>query len=82
MRYAGKRMARTVSVSRTEYQRLRQIARRFELLRRLVEFDTFAKPPVRNVNQVMRKFRETERYSEPFLKSLEHGLRESSYFLG
>lgn len=82
MRYAGKRMARTVSVPRTEYQRLRQIARRFELLRRLVEYDTFAKPPVRNATQVMREFRKTGRYSEPFLKSLERGLRESSYFLG
>lgn len=75
-------MARTVSIPRNEYRELRQIARRFELLRRLVEFDTFAKPPVRNVNRVMREFRKTGRYSEPFLQSLERGLRESSYFLG
>jgi len=75
-------MAQTVSVPKNEYQRLRQIARRFELLRRLVEFDTFAAPPVRNASQVIREFRKTGRYAEPFLKSLERGLRESSYFLG
>lgn len=75
-------MPRTISIPRNEYRELRQIARRFELLRRLVELDTFSPPPIRNVNRVMREFRKTSRYSEPFLKSLERGLRESSYFLG
>lgn len=73
-------MAKTISLPKTEYQRLRQIAERYELMRKLFEMESFAPPPVRDVREVLKSFRKTGLYREPFLRSLERGLRESSYF--
>ncbi len=71
---------RTVSLPKAEYQRLRQIAERYELARKLFEVEFFAPPPVKNIREIVGSFRKTGLYREAFLKSLERGLRESSYF--
>lgn len=73
-------MTRTVTLSRSEYQRLRDIAKRFELAQTILAGHPFAEPPTRDAKHIMREFRRTGRYNEPFLKSLERGLKESSFF--
>lgn len=40
----------------------------------------FEEPPPRDAASVINDFRASGRYSEKFLKSLESGLRKSSYF--
>lgn len=73
-------MPRTVTLPKTEYERLRRTAERYEMVQRFFEAEFFAPPSTRDVRQIIRDFRKTSLYTEPFLKSLERGLRESSYF--
>lgn len=73
-------MAKTITVSKEEYQRLRRVARRYETIRELVAVDFFAEPATKDVKKIIREFRKTGLYNVPFLKSLERGLEESSYF--
>ncbi len=37
-------------------------------------------PPTRSRSKIMSEFRATEKYSEAFLKDLDEGLKDSSYF--
>lgn len=69
-----------VRVPKIEYQRLREIAEHFEMVRRLLAVDFFAEPPVRDTAEIIKAFKKTGRYNQSFLKSVEQGLRESDYF--
>jgi hypothetical protein len=40
----------------------------------------FSTPPTKNVKSILKTFRNTRLYNTRFLKSLEKGLRRSSYF--
>lgn len=40
----------------------------------------FESPDTKSFSEVMESFKATDRYSEEFLKDLEAGLRESTYF--
>ncbi|MDI6591887.1 MAG: hypothetical protein QME61_03070 [Patescibacteria group bacterium] len=75
-------MANTVTISKKEYQRLLERALRYEYLQKIIKekADIFGPPLIRNIKEIMRAFRETKLYSPQFLKSLEKGLKRSSYF--
>ena len=66
-----------ITVPREEYQRLKQIARRYDTIRNVIESDFFEEPPTKDVKKIMSEFRKTELYNESFLQSLAKGLRES-----
>lgn len=70
----------TVTISRTEYKKLKDDSARYESVRRFVENDIFSPPPTRDAKVVMRSFEATGRYSKKFLESLQRGLARSSYF--
>ncbi len=71
-----------VAIPTTEYRQLREIKKRYEAIKEMVRWDVFNQPPVRNVSEVVRAFKNSRRYNAKFLKSLEAGLKESSYFNG
>lgn len=70
----------TITLPRKEYQELLEKAMRYEYLRQLLAADIFSPPPTRNAKVVLRAFQQTGKYSRQFLKSLEKGLKRSSYF--
>ncbi|MBU1045501.1 hypothetical protein KJ616_00015 [Patescibacteria group bacterium] len=70
----------TVTILKTEYQRLVDRALRYEYLRQLMEGDIFAPPPTRKAKEVIKALRKTGLYNKGFLKSIEKGLGRSSHF--
>ena len=72
----------TITISKKEYQKLLEKALRYEYLFQILKEkdDIFAPSPTREVKEVVRSFKATGLYSSQFLKSLEKGLRRSSYF--
>ena len=70
----------TITIPKTEYQRLTEKALRYEYFRQIMEEDIFASPPVRDAGKVVQEFKETNLYSQKFLNSLKRGLKRSSYF--
>lgn len=70
----------TITVPREEYDSLRAMARRFEMMRNLFELDFFSPPPTRDSGLVIRELQKTGKYNKSFLKSLERGLKSSTYF--
>lgn len=73
-------MPKNITLAKTEYNRLRKIAEKYEMLRKIFELDFFAPPPSANTKKIIGEFRATGLYNEAFLKSLSRGLKESSYF--
>ena len=69
-----------ITIPKKEYQKLTEKALRYEYIRQLMEEDFFASPPTKNVQKIIKEFRQTGRYNRKFLESLEKGLRHSSYF--
>lgn len=69
----------TVTISKREYKDLVDARLRYEYLRQIVEGDLFSPPP-RSIKEILGAFRSTGRYNSKFLRSLERGLRRSSYF--
>lgn len=69
-----------VSISKKEYEKLLGKALRLDYLHQIIEEDLFSSPPTRSIKEIIKAFKETELYSQDFLKSLEKGLRCSSYF--
>ena len=70
-------MRNTISVSRTEYARLQNIAKRYEFLRRVVVEDFFEEPQKEDIEETIEEFRKTGLYREEFLQSLAQSLKES-----
>lgn len=70
----------TVALPKKEYQRLMDKALRYEYLRQILEEDIFGPPPTKNIKGIITEFKKTRLYNQKFLKSLERGLRRSSYF--
>ena len=66
-----------IAVPKEEYQRLKQIAKRYDTIRNVIESDFFAEPPTKNVKKIVSEFRKTELYNESFLQALGKGLKES-----
>ncbi len=73
---------KTITISVQEYQSLQKMARRFEqAMAVLVEQDdVFLTPSVKNTKSMIVEMKKTKKYSRAFLKSVEQGLRESSFF--
>ena len=69
-----------ITISKKEYHRLLDRAFRYEYLRQILEEDIFASPPTKNLKEVIKEFKKSGLYNQKFLKSLEKGLRRSSYF--
>jgi len=70
----------TVTIPKKEYQRLLERALRYEYLHQIMKQDFFSPPPTRNIKEVIQVFKKTKTYNQKFLKSLEEGLKRSSYF--
>lgn len=72
----------TITISKTQYQKLLEKALRYDYLESVVKQkeDIFASPPTRDIKEIITSFRATGHYSAAFLKSLEKGLKRSSYF--
>lgn len=75
-------MAETITLPKTEYQRLRQAADLLEIIRKFFEVNFFSEPSVKDPKKIIKEFKKTGLYNKNFLKSLEKGLAESSYFSG
>ncbi|MDI6602842.1 MAG: hypothetical protein QME57_01840 [Patescibacteria group bacterium] len=75
-------MVESVTISKKEYQKLLEKAFKYEYLSQILKEkkDIFASPPTRKIKEIIKSFRETKLYSPQFLKSLEKGLKRSSYF--
>lgn len=72
----------TVTLPRKEYQSLTERALRYDYLAEIVKTreNIFAPPPTRDAKEVIKDFQATGLHNKSFLKSLEKGLRRSSYF--
>ncbi|MBI3583498.1 MAG: hypothetical protein HY096_06045 [Nitrospinae bacterium] len=70
----------TVTISKKEYNELFDRKLRYEYLRQIIEEDIFAPPPTKKIEEIINAFKQTKHYKKEFLKSLEKGLRRSSYF--
>lgn len=72
----------TITIAKKEYQSLAERALRYDFLVDLVQKkeDIFAPPIVKDTKRVIQDFRATKLYTSAFLKSLEKGLKRSSYF--
>ena len=73
-------MQKIISIPKAEYERLHQMASQFELVQNIFLQTFFAEPPTKNIPTVINEFKKTKKYRPAFLKSLESGLRSSSYF--
>lgn len=71
---------KTITLPKTEYQRLRQAADLLEIMRKFFAADFFSEPPVKDTKKIIKEFEKTGLYNKNFLKSLKKGLNESSYF--
>lgn len=69
-----------VTILKNEYERLIEAKLKYEQLRQVIEEDIFSPPLIKNIKKVIKAFRETGEYNAEFLKSLEKGLKRSSYF--
>ncbi|MDP2704010.1 MAG: hypothetical protein Q8P01_02185 [bacterium] len=71
----------TVTIPKKTYQDLVSKALRYEYLREAMESDLFSSPPTRSRKKILRAFKATKKHAPAFLKSLERGLKRSSYFV-
>lgn len=70
-----------ITIPKKEYSELLDAKLRYEYMRNVLDKDFFSAPTIRNRNEIIKMFKATKNYSAPFLKSLEKGLKRSSYFL-
>lgn len=70
----------SITISKKEYGKLMEVKFRYDYLRQIIREDIFTSPQTRNVKELIDKFKQTKLYSQNFLKSLERGLKRSSYF--
>jgi Arc/MetJ-type ribon-helix-helix transcriptional regulator len=75
-------MTRYGYANRSEFFRslLRVLIRRPELIKETEDNLVFKSPPTRSAAKVLADFRKCGKYSKAFLKDLERGLKDSSYF--
>jgi hypothetical protein len=70
----------TITLPKTEYLRLQEMAQRFELIKSVIEPDVFSQPATINTKTILKEFKKAGLYNDKFLKSLARGLKESAYF--
>lgn len=71
-------MEKTITVKIIEYQKLRQIKERYEIMRNLFTMDFFEEPAEKDVKKIIGEFKEIKKYGKKFSNSLEKGLKEPS----
>jgi len=71
-------MEKTIEISEDQYIKLLNQAKAYQKLRE----EIFESVLDDNIDQVVSDFRDTEIYSEEFLRDLGDGLKKSSYFKG
>ena len=69
-----------VTVSKKEYEKLLEAKLRYGYLREILEEDIFAPPPTRKAREILDSLKTIKKYNTQFLKSMEKGLKRSSYF--
>ena len=69
-----------ITISEKDYRDLVETKLRYKYVRDLIEGDLFSAPPTRNINEIIRPFKDTKKYKSSFLKSFEKGLKRSSFF--
>jgi len=70
----------TITIPKKEYYDLVEGKLRYEYLQQLMKEDIFSSPPTKNIKSVISAFKATKKYNKNFIKSLERGLNQSSYF--
>ncbi|MDP3792608.1 MAG: hypothetical protein Q8Q89_02660 [bacterium] len=73
----------TVTIPKTEYTKLKRYSSAYlKIASKIVEVEreVFSSPPIRNIGRVTKSFKETNKYSRDFMKSLGKGLKRSSFF--
>lgn len=70
----------TITISKKEYQELFDKALRYEYFRQLIESDIFSSPPTKNIGEIVGAFKNSGKYGQQFIRSLEKGLKRSSCF--
>lgn len=70
----------TITITKRKYQDLIATKFRYEYLREIFSADILSQPPVKNIKEVIKEFKQTKLYNANFLKSLEKGLKRSNYF--
>ena len=69
-----------ITISEKDYRELVETKLRYKYVCDLIEGDLFSAPPTKNVNEVIRSFKDTKKYNQSFLKSIEKVLKRSSFF--
>ena len=69
-----------IKVPAGEYRDLLEKKAKYEQLREMLTEDIFLSPPTRSRNEVIKALKNNGKYNSEFLKSLEQGLKRSSYF--
>ncbi len=70
----------TITIPKKEYRDLIEKKLRYDYLRQMIKEDIFSSPPKKNIKEIISAFKETKKYNKNFIKSLEKGLSQSSYF--
>ena len=70
----------TISVPRSEYEMLKAQATAYVRLLKSVATESIVTPPTRSRSMVMKELKKIGKYNKNFLKSLEKGLEESTFF--
>ena len=71
----------SISLTKSEYTDLKSRADAYDRIISLAQREISVTPPERSAKKVIAEFKKADTYSQEFLKSLEHGLRRSSFFL-
>ena len=69
-----------VTLTKVEFNDLKSRAEAYDQILSLVQKEIAVTPPERSVKKIITEFKKVDQYSKDFLKSLEHGLKRSSYF--
>ena len=70
----------TITIPKKEYEALVDRGLRYEYLQKAIKEDVFLSPPEKNSKIVLKHMSAKGKYSKKFIKSLEVGLKRSSYF--
>ncbi|OHA27330.1 MAG: hypothetical protein A3C06_00565 [Candidatus Taylorbacteria bacterium RIFCSPHIGHO2_02_FULL_46_13] len=71
---------RTVNLTQTQYEALKDRAEAYERLMSAAKQELFSPPPTRSGKRVIKTLRASGRYSRSFLESLERGIQRSRFF--
>ena len=70
----------TVTIPQREYQSLVDTKLRFEYVRRVLDEQFFALPPIKSRGKIIAALRSTKLYNKKFIQGITKGLKRSDYF--